>query len=225
MPRRYKRKQRRRKKGGFSKGNGAITRLTNPSPLPNKFKAVLRYSEPNIRLNPGVGTLANQVFCANGLYDPDITNIGHQPLGWDQLIAMYDHAVVIGTKIKVTFSNRDATYAQICGIDMRDGLTVETDARVVIESGTCNYVTLGPKGSSRDTKTITYSVNPNKFLGRSKPMADPHLKNSNANNPTEKAYFHIFAGPLEAVDSGIVDINVLIEYQSIFIESKPLALS
>lgn len=230
MPKHYKRKTRktrkRRKRGTFSKGNGVVARMPNTSPLPTKFKAVMRYSEPNIRLNPGVGgILAYNVFSANGLYDPDITNAGHQPMGFDELMTMYDHAVVIASKIRVTFTNRDTTYAQICGIDVRDGTSAELDSRVIVESGTCNYMTLGRSGSSRDTATITYTLNPNKFLSRSNPLSDPNLKNTSASNPSEQCYFHVFAGPLESVDAGIVDINVLIEYNAIWFEPKPLQLS
>lgn len=227
MPRKTNRKyrKRRRKKSQFSRGN-MVARLGNTSPLPLKFKAIMRYSEPNIRLNPSVGgLLAYNIFSANGLFDPDITGTGHQPMGFDELGSMYDHAVVIGSKIRVTFTNRDATYAQICGIDVRDGTVGEVDSRVVVESGTCNYVTLGKSGSSRDTATMTYSVNPNKFLSRSNPLSDPQLKNSIISNPTEQCYFHVFAGPLESVDAGIVDINVLIEYNAIWFEPKPLQLS
>lgn len=230
MPRKYRRTYRKKKKhyrkGRFSKGNGMRTRMPNNSPLPQRFKALMRYSEPNIRLNPGIGgTLAHNVFSANGIHDPDITNTGHQPMGFDELISMYDHGVVIASKIKVTFTNRDATYAQICGIDLRDSNVVQADARVVIENGTCNYLTLGKSGSSRDTATLTYTCNPNKFLSRSNPLSDPQLKNSTSSNPTEQCFYHVFAGPLESVDAGIVDINVLIEYNTVFFEPKPMALS
>lgn len=45
--------------------------------------------------------ISAQVFRANSLYDPDYTGTGHQPNGFDALMAAYDHFTVLATKIRV----------------------------------------------------------------------------------------------------------------------------
>ncbi len=45
-------------------------------------------------VGPGLG---NAIFNLNGLFDPDSTGVGHQPLGYDQLSALYGKYRVINT--------------------------------------------------------------------------------------------------------------------------------
>ncbi len=82
-------KTRRRRKGP------KITKL-----LKNRTTAHLRYVD-TIAIDSGV-TLASHVFAANGLFDPDITGTGHQPLMYDEYQLLYSRYRVISSKIKVT---------------------------------------------------------------------------------------------------------------------------
>eukprot|EP00487_Bulimina_marginata_P010824 TRINITY_DN5_c0_g1_i10.p1 TRINITY_DN5_c0_g1~~TRINITY_DN5_c0_g1_i10.p1 ORF type:complete len:232 (-),score=-4.00 TRINITY_DN5_c0_g1_i10:213-908(-) len=204
--------------------NGRITVYKNPSPLPMRFKAVLRYSDPNEQFQPAIANVG-KVFSCNGIYDPDITRVGHQPSGFDQLMSMYDHYVVIGARITTTFVNNDNNHGVVCAIDVRDRNTIEPDMRVVQESGTCKTVVLSSENSGKGSCTMTYNVNPNKFLGRSKPLSDPDLKGSDAANPVEQAYFHVMMLSLDGASADSTNISSLLEYQVIFIEPKPVGLS
>lgn len=225
----YKKKRRgTRSRASRTQTSKRIVAFKNPSPLPMKFKATMRYSEPRILIPaPSDAFNGTWIFSANGIYDPDFTGTGHQPSGFDQLIAMYDHFVVIGAKAIVTFVNSDTSDSMICGIDVRDSINAESDVRVVIESGTAKYVNLSPRDAGTNQATVTYSVNPARFLGRSKPLSDPNLKGSASANPVEQCYFHMFNANLD--DQGTqgtpVTANVVIEYQVMFIEPKPVGLS
>lgn len=220
MPRRKnKRKSRRRKKF-----NGSTS--LSVSPLGNTFKAVHRYIENGISLNPTVGGLAaTQVYSANGMYDPNITGTGHQPLGFDQLGLMYYHYVVIGAKLKVTYCNTDVTYPQTVGVHIVANSTPDTDLVKLLENPNTKSLVLAPAGTSKSIGTITYNLNPNKFLNRSKPMSDSTLKGTTSANPGESCFYHVFAAPLESVNSGPVTCAVTIEYNAIWFEPKILASS
>jgi len=230
MPYRRKKtfKRRGRKRPSRRESSRRIVAFKNPSPLPTKFKACMRYSDPYIKIPVPADTfLGAYIYSCNGIYDPNITGAGHQPSGFDQLMTMYDHFVVIGAKAIVTFVNNDTSDAMIVGIDIRDSVNAEPDSRVIIESGTAKYANISERASGANQITLEYKVNPSRFLGRSKPLSDPQLKGSATANPTEQCYFHIFAGNLD--DQGTlgtsVTANIIIEYQVILIEPKPVGLS
>lgn len=191
--------------------------------ITTKLTRTLRYNT-NVTLNPTAGVPAYHNFSMNGLYDPDISGSGHQPMGWDQILAFYDHAVVIGSKIKVEFlstSNTTGGFA-VCGIDPRDATGYALDKDELIEQGRGKHCTLPSYYAGG--KTLYHKMNPNKFLGRSAPLADDQLKNSAASNPAEQAIWTVWAASPDGVldPSGII-CNVTIEYLTVFIEPKTLS--
>ncbi len=196
-------------------------------PFKKSQKVRFRYADIGINLDPGSGgAAASYRFSCNGLFDPDISGTGHQPSGFDQLVGvMYDHYTVIGATIKCTFVNNDTSNSQTVAINIRDNNTATVDIRVPIESGTCKWIGLGPAGSSRDTATLTYKVNPAKFLGRSHPMSDDQLKGTDAANPTEQCFFELLCAPTGALDAQACNVQTVIEYIAILTEPKAIGLS
>jgi len=200
--------------------------MSKTVPLPKRFKTTLAYQEGGITLNPGVGgTVANYVFSCNGLYDPNITGTGHQPLGFDQFMLMYNHYTVIGAKIRVDYVNTDGTNGACVGIYIKDSSTTTSDYRLIVENG-AKYKRLTKTGGDRDSCAMVMNINPPKWLGRSKPLANDNMRGSSAANPQEQVYFHIFASPFDqSTDSGAVQISVKIDYIVVFTEPKELTLS
>lgn len=193
--------------------------------MPLKFLTKMRYTTTT-ELNPSTGTLASvQVYRANGLYDPDVTGVGHQPRGFDQLMLLYDHFIVLGANITVRFASRDVdTVDQICCIALRDSSTVETDMIDYTEQGTVvSGVCDGGAGSK--ALTLRMKVNPNKFLSRSRPLSDPHLKGSVTSDPSEQCFFHVASSAISSEDAGIINAYVIIDYIVALIEPKDLASS
>lgn len=60
-------------------------------------------------LTSTLGVVQTYRFSANGMFDPDFTGIGHQPMYFDDLSAIYDHYTVIGSKIVVKVVPKTAT--------------------------------------------------------------------------------------------------------------------
>lgn len=218
-----------RKKRMYKKSNKSFwgKPMADKSPLPNTFKTTLRYQENGLTLNPGIaGIVDSHVISCNGLFDPDISGTGHQPLGFDQLMVMYSHYTVIGAKIRITFANGDSSNFQTVGSYISAVTTEQSDLRILVENGGCQYKTLSPKGGSRDMCTIVQSINPPKWLGRSKPLAVDELRGSASANPTEQCYFHVFAGEYaQGTDSSAVVANIQVDYVVVFTEPKQLSLS
>lgn len=203
--RRYKRKPR----------SAAIAYGT--SPLPTRFKTHLRYCE-GITLNAGAAGVNVGVFRANGLFDPNADVGGHQPRGWDELIPMFQHATVIGSKITAQFLNEDSANAQTVGIALRGSTNKAITVNDYVEGGHVRYKMLGSNESGARTITMGYSP---KFLGITDPLDNSNHRNTDAADATEQAVFHVFAGGPTGIDVGAVQCMVSIEYICVFQEPKP----
>lgn len=186
--------------------------------------AVLRYTD-RFQLDAGTGGVpAIRVFWANGVYDPDQSLGGHQPRGFDQLISVYDHAIVSKAVIKVYADNNAEGSAVLVGVAHRDAAVTSTDFRDYLEWGPKKTAWLAQAGAGTCAKTLSYTVNPPKFLGYTDAF-ESELKNSVASNPVEGSFFHIFAYPGNTGDSLPVNIVIEIEYHTWFIEHKLPPLS
>lgn len=196
-------------------------------PIGRSIKRTLRYHEQGIDLNPGVsGAVSTYVFSANGLYDPNITGVGHQPLGFDQLMAFYNHFTVIAARITVKFVNADDTYPQLAGIHVSGTSSTEADPAVIIENGMTNFQLLTPgSDGGKNSTELTQQVSVSSFMGRKNIMSEDDLRGSAAANPAEQVYFHVWAAPYNQTDTGVVAAVATIDYITVFTEPKELALS
>lgn len=214
-------------KFGFAVYQGGSTFNKVPRPLfGNSYTTKLVYFERGFSLNPGAGGLvAEHVFSANGCYDPDISGVGHQPTGFDQLMTFFDHYTVHSSSISVRFNNSDATYDQFCGVYLADGADVQTDMRVIIENGKGVYAELAPDGTTPSRTQLDTKGSTAKFLGRPDVLDEDDLRGSNASNPDEQLYWHIWAAPGSSVDSAAVGFAVRLEYWVTFTEPRDVPLS
>lgn len=156
-----------------------------------------------------------QVFSANGLYDPDITGIGHQPRGYDQVISCYDHYVVTRAKIEVWGGT--IGIPSVLSIRMKDSITPESfDIKDVIEDSNGVYKITG----LQQLGYVAMEVDVAKFLGRRDPMSDPHLKGSDVSNPQEQCFFHVSVSTTDPVEGSVANVIVRVTYEATFIEPK-----
>lgn len=190
------------------------------APVPYRLSTKLRYST-TLALNPGLGSVpAVHVLSANGLYDPDITGVGGQPRGFDQLMALYDHCVCTYTTIDCLYMPADSETAPMTvAVAARDFTTVGTSVADYTELSNSAWDTLS---AIQGYKTrVKMNLNPNVYLGRTKPLSDPDLKNSSLSNPTEQVYWHVTAtAGFTGGDPGTVAVLTVIEYTVVFIEPK-----
>lgn len=218
--------ERKRKK---NTSGGPVTkraRIYRPPPvkkgiLGKTARAKLVYGA-KFTLTPGAGgTVANHVFSANGCYDPDITGAGHQPRGFDQLMALYDHYVVKNSKIEV-WAVTDATLVEAPGtiiqVSLRDGAATYVDYRDFIEYDFARRTT--NKNVSKNGSYISYKANPNKFLGYRDSSDDPELKGNSGENPDEQAYWHVSAFAIGAAAPQVINLMARIEFDVELIEPK-----
>ena len=117
---------------------GPVTLRVMRKIIPDRTLIKMRYVS-DIVLNPAAGSTASYVYSCNGMYDPDITSTGHQPMGFDQWMAFYQHYTVLGSKLSCSFASSNAdltTGAAIVGVAQRATSTaVSTNSSTPIVTG------------------------------------------------------------------------------------------
>jgi len=203
-----------------------VTNIRRQTPLSNKFKFTTRYVETYINLNPGVAGIAAQYFFrCNSLNDPNATGGGHRVIGFDQIMAMYNHYTVIGSKIKVTFANTDGTHQALVGISLTDDQIASTNLVNLVENGNSTYRLLAPsQGDPKSIGILTKGFSANKYFGK-KVMQGTEFSALRESNPAEMAYFMLWAAPITQDDIVNIKILVQIEYTAILTEPRELAQS
>jgi len=159
------------------------------------------------------------------MFDPDTTGVGHQPIGYDQLVgSMYDHYTVHHCDVKVHFVSTDITYPQIVILALQDKAGTTNDPSTVLENGRCVYSVLGPRGGSHQVVTLTMSVDTSVFFGRSVMNGDKYMGTSTS-SPSEGVYLHVgVAGP-DSLNTGGVFMWVELTYHARLSEPAVIAQS
>lgn len=197
--------------------------------LPTRNIKKFRYIQ-DINLNPPIGAAANFTFSANGMFQPTITagSVGaHQPYGFDQFMAQYNFYMVIGSKITVTWSlgqpGDAVTNNLMCGVFLKDDITVITDPLLLRENGHSRWT------------TITDSIHPKRSVKKFSAKRFFNVKDIKDNaeyagtaegNPLQSAYYHLWAANAAPnVDGSVVLANVMIEYIAVLQEPNTFGLS
>ncbi len=222
MPfRRKKAYKSRRKPRRRTKRVPSSTMVRQPSlPIGKRFKFQTRYVEYTGNLDPGAGTPANYVYRLSSLFDPNFTGIGGQPIGFDQIMPLYDHFVVTGCTATVKFVNEDAVNASLVTLQIKDTGTTSTSTDEILENGNCVWNTLGTRGS-QEKATLKIKYNANRFFSKKVTDDDEH-QGTIAANPAENAFLHIHARPLSGNDAGIIRYVVQLDYTALLTEPKQL---
>ncbi len=215
----YKRKYRKRRPiRRRRKRNGNF----NKTLLGKSHAATLKYSD-GYSLNAGTPPLvATQVMRCNGIFDPDATGVGHQPRGRDQLQALYDHNTVVGSTITVKFTPApSATHPLIVGIALKDSSTVEATLNGYLEGRYTSYKVM----TLNDHAIVKMNFSTKKYFNAHNIISNSLFRGSAVADPSEQAFFHIFAGSLNASDPTATDCSVVIKYAVVFNEPKNPAQS
>ena len=195
-------------------------------PKSKMFK--FRYCD-SISLNAGIGTIASHLFKCNGLFDPDSTGVGHQPLGFDEASNYYNHYVVLGSKITVAFSagSLSASYgpSQLVGVFITDDASFPNTTSALTEQGLTKWRYLAQaqtKGNATTTVVNKYSTK--KFFNVSDVKDNiEELGADVGSDPNDQATFAIWTGSMDtSADPPVVNAFVTIDYIVMMREPKAL---
>lgn len=201
----------------------------NPNVVPDTKIVKHRYVD-TFTLSAGAGLPASRVFRANSIFDPDQTGVGHQPLGTDEWSVFYNHYNVIGSKVTAQFiSVAEVGSASAChvGVLLKDNSVVLINPVTIMEQAHSRYGILTSANATQMSSKINGFYSPRKFFGIKDIGDNRTLLGANVgSNPSEDAYFHIYAAPVNstaAIDA--INVIVTIEYLVQYSERKSLLQS
>lgn len=189
------------------------------SPVPKSIKVRMRYVQ-DITLDPATGGGASHIFRANGMYDPDVTGTGHQPYGFDQLMTLFNHFTVVGSKCTARFNNTDSSNIYNVAIGVYDSATSSTASRIWnLERPGTTYTALGLATGGSNLKTLSKTFSTRKYFNIKNPTDVSRLQGGQVSDPTEQAYFYVIAqASASGTNPGVLDVNVTVDYVAVLQE-------
>lgn len=188
--------------------------------LKNKLVVNMRYCD-TISITPGAAAINSHYFSANGIYDPDVTGTGHQPLLHDEYSGLYGAYRVLKSKIKVTpitDSGSTATPSLIgVFVDQDTTLGYSTSTQAIEDKNRTGSYKLytGIQTALYNSRTggpMTRTFNAKRHLG---PEGYNNVVafggNPNANT-VDARYFCIWAGSVLGNTPSAVELLVEIDY-------------
>lgn len=168
---------------GFRRGPTNPVKVRMGMGFPSRVTMTHKYRE-TVTLASTAGVMATYAFNANGMYDPNQSGTGTQPMYFDQMTALYDHYVVNSSTIKVTFvpAAVHANPGQIALYQNDDVSTAPTSIARIGEQTTGVAKIFGPEANYTLSLKNKYSCP--KIWGAN-PLALSTQQGSGTANPTE----------------------------------------
>ncbi len=183
----------------------------------------MRYNDQN-NITSSSGLLGKFVFSANSIYDPSTTGTGHQPMGHDTWATLYNHYVVLGSRIMVQVIPSDPAAPSLIGIYLNEDPTLEyTNSSSLIEAKKGTWKTIIP--SITRPQTVTSKFSARKYFNVTDVKDNQNrIGGTMGSNPTENASFIVWYETTDNLSSTVRCI-VTIDYIVSFSEPKNLPQS
>jgi len=122
----------------------------------------LRYATQINLASASSSTVRLHTFSGNNLYDPDVSGIGHQPLGHDQMAALYEYYRVRGSKIRCKVLNYRGASGEASSIlalaAVQQLWTTSDEMSAIVEEGDVVYKMLTSGGGSEGLTPNTFEM-------------------------------------------------------------------
>lgn len=188
--------------------------------FPERMRMKHKYRE-TIHLTASSGASAPYIYSCNGMYDPNITGTGHQPMFFDNMAALYDHYTVLNSRITVVYV--PTPQAILTAHNFVVGL-LDTSAW-----GTTNANYAGENPSATTLICVATSNNEKNIISKywnaervfgARALSDSTLRGTPAANPTEQTYFGIMIQDANGIGTAEGDLSITIEYDAVWTEAK-----
>lgn len=190
--------------------------------FPKKITLTHKYSEI-IQVTSTAPTPAVYQISCNSLYDPNATGTGHQPYYMDQLSALYQHYVVLGSKITMRICPTVNTSGCIVtGFINDDTASVSGNPPYTAEYGSGQTRLLTPGFTKPATFVMKWSAA--KQFGKAV-LANTELQGTPSSNPAEQQYYTFQMTDSSYANNLLFNLYWQIEYIAVWKELKDIAAS
>lgn len=191
--------------------------------FPKRLVVTHKYAEA-VSLTSTSGVMNQYHFCANGIYDPNLSGGGHKGYLFNQCSALYDHYTVIGSKVtfKVLNGASNTGLIGIAAFINDDTSMTATNLQNAIEQNTAVRAFIPYGASSPLNLKLKWSAK--KYFGKGV-LANNDLQGTVSANPTEQSVYTICAQCLDGATTISVYIEAVIEYIVVWTEIKDIASS
>lgn len=194
------------------------------SPIPPKFYSTLRYCQM-FDLSLSVGTMGTYVFSANGLFDPNITGTGNQPLYFDQMMALYNHYHVKASRINIECcAANDLQTAVVHQLVIQDTSSLAVTSVVGMTQAPGKRKHLKPYNTADGNPAGVFTTWKATDVFGGDLLSNNRLRGDVSSNPTEQSYFIYGVSDINA-NTITMTCAATIEYDCIFTEFKGVGLS
>jgi hypothetical protein len=183
----------------------------------------MKYAAPvvlNGSVNPAV-----QLWAATSAYAPDQTASGHQPRGFDQIMALYEWFTVEKCRLKVSPMFHTVGINGIIGVCLTAYNTLKTNLSDYLEMAECvnQAVHLTSSYGTTNGKPMHLEYNARKFMGVSDPVDSDRLLGTVGASPSDNAFFHVWSSASD--ESATFRTDCLCELEYVVTFSQPVQVA
>lgn len=220
MARKYRLKKRgaRRMKRNYRRKPRTVNVNRALAPIAQRYITKMKYSDVfTLSTTNGWATYFN----LNSIWDPNRTNVGHQPYGYDQLAPLYNRYRVIATSYNVTAYSGGSVIRFGC-LPLNETITF-TSMSYICENPRAKWTLQIPNG---DLKMISGKCYIPSLVGRNKAqyMADDRYQAQVGADPGELALLGVFGSANDDTTTTIT-CQITMEYTVEFFDLKTVSQS
>jgi len=190
--------------------------------FPRKIRQTVVYSEVfPVTLNAVANLTTWTTWRVNALFDPRFAIGGGQPMGFDQLMAIYMKYTVVGAKVTFAVTGGTNHFNNgWMGINIRD--PVSSAVTTTADSITSQYSKSAPWGLHHGTSIVTLNFDGPKYFNATDIVSDDTLAGTSVQDPIRVALADCWVGCDQApvTPNNIVNVMVKIEYDAFFYEPR-----
>ncbi len=187
--------------------------------FPKKLMVHHKYVD-KFTLSVGSGLYGVFLFSCNGMYDPNITGVGHQPVYFDELAGIYDHYTVFRSTITIEIPPSSTPINTALYID--DDTSTTSGTFNTGEQSTA-VLTVLPSTATK-ALVLRRTWNAKQYFGGDI-FDNDRLSGDVANNPAEQSYFTFFTEATDGASAFNVIALVKIEYEAVWDELRTASQS
>lgn len=159
-------------------------------------EVVMRYADEFLLTPNLANTPVEFIYTASDVFDTQITIGGHQPRGFDQSIAKYNHFTVISSKINVKFYDVESDTTPILVGVMLGGATGPTISNNgdLMEQPGMHWDYISGNGTAHARASINHAYDLRSFFNQTGDLTQKsQFQGTATGSPSENAFFRILA--------------------------------